>query len=390
MIFLPYICLFFVLFLFSIPVCSSSNSGTLSSCKSIQYILPLFLLIIFFGFRGFIDTDISNYYPIYNDLPNLFFDKVETIKKCLKHYPFEIGYFYFTCFLKSCGLNYFGYQFINTTIDFIVLYSFFSRYCKNRIIMAFCLYYLFGCFSFEVNLLRNTKAIMLFIISIRYLQERKPLKYFILNGLGLLFHASAFIFLPLYFFIYKKPNKKIFIVLYILGNVIYLLKIKWIKSFLVFLFPFFPDIKIFNLIGTYFINSDFGEFGITIGYLERTITSILIFLYFERLSSDKQKYVFLNCFYIYIFIYLYFSEAYILIQRLPLLFVFSYWILLPRIYDFLKKENKALFLVFIFLYGILKVYSLTNKQILIYDNYLFGLKFDFNQRLENIRKYSGR
>ena len=157
---LPYIKIFLLLFVFSIPLINKNNNGFVYlKLKNYQLITVLFSLIIFFGFRGFIDTDVHNYYRFYSDVPTFF---NENFISYIEKNPFEIGFYFYSVFLKSLGLGYFGFQFINTLIDFIILYKFFDEYIPTQKCLGFLLYFLFGAFSFEINLVRNIKSLLFF------------------------------------------------------------------------------------------------------------------------------------------------------------------------------------------------------------------------------------
>lgn len=106
----------------------------------------------------------------------------------------------------------------------------------------------------------------------------------------------------------------------------------------------------------------------------------------NKLSAKNAGHVFINIFYLYIFSYLYLSELRILIDRIPIMFVCSYWILLPRLYKNLKKEYKAIFLVLFFFYSLVKG-VIAHKDILaLYDNMLFQ-EFTIQERLEMYNLY---
>lgn len=384
---LPYIKIFLLLFVFSIPLINKNNNGFVYlKLKNYQLITVLFSLIIFFGFRGFIDTDVHNYYRFYSDVPTFF---NENFISYIEKNPFEIGFYFYSVFLKSLGLGYFGFQFINTLIDFIILYKFFDEYIPTQKCLGFLLYFLFGAFSFEINLVRNIKSLLFFLMSIKYVHTRNFKAYICLNLLGFLFHTASIIFIPMYFILRMKPNRKLFIVLFITGNIIYLLQIHFLSALLDVIIKITPNSGIFRLIKIY-NDSKWGQFGISIGYIERTFTTILIFLFYKKLIVDNKNAVFINAFFIYILIYLYCSELYVVIQRVPNLFVFSYWILLPKIYQLLSKNKKILFILFLFLYGLLKVNSFSNKEILKYDNFLSMDYESIEMREKAAKRYKGK
>jgi hypothetical protein len=143
----------------------------------------------------------------------------------------EKGFLVYAIICKTISENYFFFQAVSSIIDIAVLYYFFKMYIEDRIALGFAFFCAFGGIPIAVNFLRNVKGILLFIISIKYLRERKLAPYMALNMLGFLFHVSSVIYLPLYFILHRKIPRKVILLLLIIGNGVYLLEIKWIKTY---------------------------------------------------------------------------------------------------------------------------------------------------------------
>jgi hypothetical protein len=129
------------------------------------------------------------------------------------------------------------------------------------------------------------------------------------------------------------------------------------------------------------------SYGITIGYLERFFSFIMIFLLSKKIIAKKEEnIIFINLFYLYSFIFLFFSEIMVILERVTVLFVCSYWILYPTIYSFFSRNKKKIFLVVALFYGFLKI-GQGNRTILSqYDNMLFGYK-SYSERRIIINRY---
>jgi hypothetical protein len=226
---------------------------------------------------------------------------------------------------------------------------------------------------------------MLFFLSITYIEQKKLVKYILLNILAVLFHASAIIYMPMYFILNKHYSKTIVFAFFILGNIFYLLQIEWCKAIFWNMRYVLPG-RLGGYIHIYFDSkSKYSQnFGITIGYLERFLSFVLIFFFEKKLVKDKGAIIFINLFYIYSFIYLYFSEISIILERVPLLFIGSYWILYPFIYRILNNKNKKLFLFLLMLYGILKIGYENRRLASLYENALF-LHQSYYERADLIR-----
>ena len=184
---------------------------------------------------------------------------------------------------------------------------------------------------------------MLFILSLDYLKEKKYKVYYILNLIGVSFHFSAVLFLLIGFLLTKKLKKSI-LILFFVGNIIYLLQIQWIQGILSFIADYLPH-RIGLIIKAYLYSMQYSKssnFGISIGYLERIFSFILVYKKADMLEEKYNVRVFINCFYLFVFTYLFCSELNIVIQRIPLLFASGYYVIYPLIVDNWNKEKKTI------------------------------------------------
>ena len=115
-------------------------------------------------------------------------------------------------------------------------------------------------------------------------------------------------------------------------------------------------------------------FRLSIGYLERLLTGGLVFCFISKLRSiRKGNDIFINSILIYYSLFFFFSEFQVISQRLSYLFSFGYWIVwIDLIQCFSIQNNKRLYVTFIGIYCIFKMYGLTNYPIAKYDNVLLG------------------
>lgn len=372
----PYLILiviFFLLFLWENRV--RKNDGNITV---IRYLCML-VFLVFFGFRGYMDTDFVVYYPIYESAPTLsdtngvikFFTHV-TEDYLLKVEP---GFKVFVVLLKSISEDYFFLQIISSLIDVIFLNYFFKKY-SPQYVLGFILFLIFSGLIIEFNLIRNSKTIFLFIYSLQFIKERNPLKYFICNGIGLFFHSSAIFYFPLYFFLHKKIPHQFVWGAFIIGNVLYLGQIKFITPVV---------IALGNLVGgvyslmaeTYSENSLYSSgYGITMGYVEKVLTFILFYRLYNKIGEfikdEKVLNIFYNLFFIFIVTYLFLSEYSVLIDRMTTLFVMSNWILYPYVYAVLEKMFKMVFTLILLMFGLYKMYNSNNNIIRKYENILWN------------------
>jgi hypothetical protein len=77
---------------------------------------------------------------------------------------------------------------------------------------------------------------------------------------------------------------------------------------------------------------------------------------------------------------------YILLERVGLLFICSYWILYPEIYRLLSKKNKNIFLFFLLFYGIFKLLAGNTFVHQRYENILFKIDNSYYEHLKRYEK----
>jgi hypothetical protein len=337
--------------------------------------------LFFFGLRGFVAWDWYGYYPFYQELPKLFYGN---IIKYATTVHMEIGFVTYSSIIKLISSNYHFFIFMSVFIDVFLLNIFFRRHTK---------YYVLGFIGFiaiqgltnELDLMRNIKSILLFLVSIKYLQERKPLPYFFLNLLGLSFHITSILYLPLYFFFHKTISKKWFIILFVIGNIIFFMNIQYIKPIILFISELIGG-RVAEKVPLYIANYTGVSIKLTIGYIQRTLMAVIIILYYRKLSERHG--LFINAFVSYFVLFFYLHEILILADRISNLFIYSYWILFPALLEHAKlRYNKHIVLISILLFCYYKTYVNSSNIFYKYDNVLF--KHDsFEQRKEIFDRYS--
>ena len=286
--------------------------------KHMLFTFSIILLMGFLGLRAFIGWDWWAYYPSYNNLPGGF--------------KYELGYELWSSFIYKIGLSYHHFTFLNTIIDMGIIAYVLKKYSKYPLLSLFLFLAIQGL-SFEVDLLRNAKSVLLFLISIQFINKKQPLPFFILNIIGASFHISSLIYLPMYFILNRNYSKKFILPLIILGNIYYLLDMKIIIHILEYTASVLPS-SIGGKITSYLsiIPKDY-SLPVGILYFEKLITfvSVFLFLHKEKDSFDNTRetneysLIMENSFYIFYLIYLFTSEFFIASVRIGVLFVFANW-----------------------------------------------------------------
>ena len=386
MIQLPYIFVFYILILLSV---SEYPNKTFSyydkSVKIFLLFLMFFVLILFIGFRGYIGNDWINYKYFYDRIPQGF--NITDIQTIQQDQVYEAGWNYFASICRYLGFSYISFQCLNFFIDIFLLILIVRRYAKQYVVLFFCLFLPLQGYTFSLIILRNTKAIYIFILSLKYIKNRHFFKFLFCCLLGYLFHKSVIIFLPLYFFLHKKCSSKVLLVLFLFGNSIFLLQLQWLKVILNIVINMLPENSLTLLTKAYLFSDVYNRsFGITIGYIERFFTFCFFYKHLDVLYGDNDDFIVeVNCYFIFISVFLFFTELYIVIERIPNYFIFVYWIFYPRLFRRMDNITKFLFYVSLFFYGSLRIWITVDAPCYYYENILTGI----SSASDRIFNYSG-
>lgn len=378
----------YLLFLLYLVVLMFLEFRYLKFGKDIKYIrwAVMASFVYFLGLRGFLYTDWLVYYPLFNELPTIwdggivsvwnmdFSDKFVT-DVSIGQAGIEMGFIYFSVFFKSIIPDYFAWVFFNTILDIILLDIFLRRY-NQYYVFGFIIFFVFGGLMAECNLLRNIKAILIFLISLKYLEERRLIPYMVLNLIGVAFHSSAIVFFPLYFFLHKKSPQWLFWTVFFIGNLIFLLQIQYMEPIMMRLADQIGGL-IAVKIKLYFTLDIFDRrMGIGMAYLEQNAMFLLIALLQKKLIINKPRNnLFINAYLIYFICFYFFSEMMVVVDRLSLLFIFSYWILIPEMVSLLDTSLKKITVLIILIpYCFLKMAMINSNVFARYDNLLFGIE----------------
>lgn len=340
-----------------------------AKCKSRVLILSFLLFILFLGLREKIGWDWRAYNGLFNLLSDSFaYDAVSSFALQQKK---EIGFLYYSIVIKSIYDNFNFYIFASTLIDAIILFTFLRKYCVNIAwgVAAFIVMSLVT----EVDLMRNIKAILLFLIALKYIVDRKLLKYSLVILLATSFHSSSIIFFPLYFILYREYSKKIILLLFIIGNIIFFFRLS-IGGIIIESISLALGSKYALLYEAYSTNDFYMEArGLSIGFVERTCSFVLIYLFSDKiLLQNKRNLIFVNSFYLYIFPHLFFYDFLIVLERAGIIFAYSYWILYPLLEKIIVRENNRIIFCFVVvIYSMLKIILVTGNEYYKYSNMLF-------------------
>lgn len=346
--------------------------------KHMLFVFSIILLIGFLGLRGFIGWDWWAYYPSYNNLPNGF--------------NYEIGYEIWSNIFYKIGLSYHHFTFINTVADILILAYVLKKYSKYPIFSMFLFLAVQGL-SFEVDLLRNAKAVLLFINSIQFIKERKLIPFLILNILGMTFHMSSVIYLPMYFILNRNYSRKIVLPLIILGNIYYLFDTKLFIHILEYMTSVLPAAVGGKI--TSYLSIIPQNYKLPIGtlYFERLVTFIMVFFFLHKEKNHREKenpysLIMENSFYIFYLIFLFTSEFFIASTRIGILFIYANWFLWGDIVENLRdtKIKAAVFLIAVLIGGnrIYNHFDFNGNKILYYYENIITDHKSYEEKMKDL------
>lgn len=318
----------------------------------------------FFGFRGFILSDWIIYYPFFQDcsVDDLFsFSPTE-------QGSMEPGFVLLTLLCRALFNDYAFYVFVCCAITTSLLLRFFRRRINN-LPLCLLIYITFEGLVMSTNLMRNSIAICIFLNAIPFIEKRKPLPYFALMLLAFSFHFTSIFYVPLYFFLHRKLNRWVFLGIFLACNAIFLLHISIVSS-------------VFSVLGLEDFSTRIRAYtelydqstGISIGYLERLMTGILVFLFMDKLRAMRPNSdIFINGLLLYLIMFFALSEFQVLSKRMCVLFAFGYWVIwIDLIRCFSVRGNRYLFIAFVYIYCLLRMAGSAFLPDYKYDNVLFG------------------
>lgn len=194
--------LWFYIFVFSF--CTFGlliNNKIKSNQKKIFEIVILIMLCVISGTRYYMGgSDYGIYKIVFDNIPNLegFVNNFTNLHENYRTFGFENGYLFYNSLIKTLGFNFFGFTLINSIIFYVCLYKGLEKYTFNfNFVIIVFLYKLFFYNTFIS--MRQSITMAIFFIALKYIEEKKPLKYFMLIALASLFHNAALILFPVYF-----------------------------------------------------------------------------------------------------------------------------------------------------------------------------------------------
>lgn len=193
-------------------------------------------------------------------------------------YQFEYGFRLLANFCKYVGLSFISFLFIVSIITNSLLISFFYRFKYPT--FNIIIFITSGIYWQECNLVRQMLAIAIVCYSIKYIQEKKYIKYLIFIICATLFHTSSIIMSILVITTWIDTNKYI-------SKINSILLIVWIISIIISIGIINLDLSILN-IGYYamYLNNK-NTVGVEDLRLYALMYNVFVILYYIFLDKTK-------------------------------------------------------------------------------------------------------
>jgi len=330
------------------------------------YLLLFAVLTVFFGSRWYLFSDNLAYAQEYLYItPTFKWNYIE-----IHSWWWDKGYLIFAMLCKMITPDFNFFVFVNTLIDFILFYYVVKKHSLN-IPFTIILFLGFYGIIMECNMMRNMKAILLFLISIRYIENRNLLKFLLCNIIGFSMHASALFFFPMYWLLNKKINKRALVALAMIFLFIYIANIDIVNDLIktiIFKLKLY-DFHSIDKVATYYDNSETQK--LSLGTIERIITlGLAMYAYLKQKVVDKQFLIFFNSYILFFIAYSVFGFNEVFRDRFTTLFYYSYWFLYPYLAIFYKGKIKH-FSLFVMIYAMLRIFMLTSNCAAYYETVFF-------------------
>lgn len=202
--------------------------------RILYFALEAISLILLFGLRYRVGGDSLMYEEEWHNMPSLAELRVQGAFQNLRNQPL---YYLLVALIKEFGGGFVLFQIVHAIIVNTVFFKIIKQYC-GHIFTAVLFYFFFMSFNSNTEILKESLAISVFLISLKYLLAHKWFPYYICCIIAFNFHVSAIIcfILPLIMRVCAKQwhvkDILLYTVLFGLFSAIY---VKYLPSFLTYI-----------------------------------------------------------------------------------------------------------------------------------------------------------
>ena len=308
----------------------------------------------------------------------------------------DYGYALFNSITKYLGGSIQTVFFIMSFFTSLLLYKGLKTYMKFDTI-SLLVYFSLLFFILDMSGIRQGLALSIFFYSIRYIYERKFVKYLLLILFAASFHWSAYFLIPIYFILTRYYSSLRVVIFFLVAIVIFVLNIHWLELLITKLFPSVENAILSARLLSYTTNTYAASREFNRGTLISIIFYIFTFafaLYYRKALENRFKYfnVFFNIYLCQIFTFFCMYEFVEMADRLRLYFLIANLIILPSfIYLFHIKTERLVCFIYIFLFSLFSCqpWILSSPMTIAYSPYqnylvykIFGVKSTGYERLQ--------
>lgn len=319
--------------------------------KRILYSIMFFFLIIQVGLRWETGTDWVPYLKHFQNTQSL--DKV-LLDVLL---GFEIGYGYSVYLIRLLTSSYSFFLLIHALLYYLLVFK------ANRLLSPYPITSIFIFYSSTMGILGSNRqliALSICLFSLKYVIEKKPMKFFILLALAFSFHTSA-LFSLIYFFL-NRDFKKYYLILFL-----FLAVIIGKTSLPTHVFSSFADflggaasVKADN-----YVDSELSETSLSItGLIRRLLFFILFLVNYDLIVKKWPPYrLIFNGYLFGLVVYFLFKDTFIiLVGRGSFYFnVMECFLLASQLLIFKSKRDRSYILFILLAYAILIFFQSTSE-----------------------------
>jgi len=289
-----------------------------------KFFLFLSWLVLFLvsALRWYVGTDYSgtymgNFYTIANGAPPYWDKGFYWLNKVIIYFTKDYAWLFAVTSL------------IITAIVFLAI----KQYSVN-IPISILMFVIGGFYFTSFNIIRQWITIAIFLYSLRFIEQKKIIKYMVCVLIAATFHLSALVYLPIYFIGAVKINFKRFLLISALA----ILSVPLIKPIIIFIFT--------NTKYVYYFNSKYNTSDATISDIIICVAILLLGYFFYPKDNDRQYDLLMNIQLAATLLALY-SPLFMVSSRFPIMFTAGQIFLIPKIFKTIKNKNTMLLVSFL-------------------------------------------
>lgn len=352
-----YIGINIIILFFSVLIYGFNTSKKLSNKTNQRqntiFLFCSFLILVFFsGFRGDFTSDYKNYASLFHAYNLYSLPEVLTT-----NFYQEKGYVLFSRLIGEFTNDPMYLMLCSSILIVLLFLKEFKR--ESRIVwLSILLFINIGAYYTSFNIIRHIMAVAIIFAGSKFIYNRKFFKFFVVVLIASFFHTTAIVFIPFYFILNARYNKRNFIAI-ILGSVITTIFIGDILN-IIFRFGF-----------QRYTNYEYGITGLNLTSAVVPI-AILLFVLFHKnlinLKEIKTKIWFNATFYYAIFTIL--GLRIQMIQRFADFFAPYILLLIPLVISNIKNKNQKIIYYYLIV-TLLIAYNYITLSGTGYDPYYF-------------------